>query len=144
MIRYELIRCGRVENGVFVNGKCLSLDLERCEATLQNNKKAQDGSLSKKHCLLGQKSDSNGFYINGKRIGEIVQRFDRLKNDDQDWFSFDTNKNFTFDEDFFGETWNDEGKIKNGRGVEMSQYGIFIGSWRDGEVGPGNYILIYN
>jgi hypothetical protein len=82
----EWVHCGSVGNGIFTDGKRVSVNKKTDEMRLVNTKFQSDGSKLQKIKSYTPAGVNSGLYRDGVRVGAINERLN-LTFDDQDWLS---------------------------------------------------------
>ena len=80
------MHCGPVANGIFTEGKRVSVNKETKEMMLVNTKFQSDGSKLQKIERFTSEGVNSGLYIDGMRVGDINKLLN-LTLDEQDWYS---------------------------------------------------------
>ena len=114
LVTKEWVHCGSVANGIFTDGKRVSVNKKTKEMLLVNTKVQSDGSKLQKIESFTPKGVSSGLYQDGVRVGDINKRFN-LTHDNQDWLSLRPSGAQYFNCSYFGEL--NEKNMAHGRGL---------------------------
>ncbi len=81
---YLWVHCSSVLNGRFGEGRRVSVNLITNQMKLVKTKFQSDGSKLQKIEIYGIFENESGFYIDGVRVDDIIERFNL---EEQDWLS---------------------------------------------------------
>ncbi len=134
------MHCSPVANGIFADGKRVSVNILTKEMRLVHTKLQSDGSKLQKIESFTSEGVNSGLYLDGVRVSDINKRFN-LTHDDQDWLSLRPSGARYLSGSFFGEI-NAKNSL-HGRGIEIDSKGnIAIQHWDNCGWAPGYFIWI--
>ena len=140
------ITCGGVKNGIFTDGRSVSVNYKTDRLHVKNTKGLADGTLLQKVDTFGVSGKlKSKLYVDGAEEADLIDRIN-LTSEDSSWLAFSSlSSRVSRDFDFllFGEH-NSDDKL-NGRGIFTDENGnIRIGYWNNGVIAPGNFIKIFS
>ncbi len=139
----DWVHCGKFQDGVFQEGRMVSVYRKEKVLKLTNIRCLSDESVLKKVERFSKQGVERDFFIDGKKIAKIIPRLIGVK-DAQNWLSMQPDP-LGWISDYgqgFGEV-NEENNRLHGRDIRIYKNGeIYIGYFENG-VGTGNYIQIF-